>query len=112
MCGHLRCVKTSTRRFRQTRWDGVTQRVNLVAWCLLCVVPVFLVVFFFVLQQSFLAASVALEGRKDGMSSLVERLMAFMFTQAFISDEEEEQDGAKEDADKGSFSVDYCRIRA
>ncbi|CAM9302189.1 unnamed protein product, partial [Ectocarpus sp. 4 AP-2014] len=51
--------------------------------------------------QSFLAASVALEGRKDGMSSLVERLMAFMFTQAFISDEEEEQDGAKENADKG-----------
>ncbi|CAN0365764.1 unnamed protein product, partial [Ectocarpus sp. 12 AP-2014] len=51
--------------------------------------------------QSFLAASVALEGRKDGMSSLVERLMAFMFTQAFISDEEQEQDGAKENADKG-----------
>lgn len=54
----------------------------------------------------------ALEGRKDGISSLLERLMAFMFTQAFISDEGDEQDGgANEDADKGSFSVEYCRVR-
>lgn len=36
------------------------------------------------------------------MSSLTERLLGFMFTQAFTSDEEEEQqDSAKEDASKG-----------
>ncbi|CAB1097831.1 unnamed protein product [Ectocarpus sp. CCAP 1310/34] len=62
--------------------------------------------------QSFLAASVALEGRKDGMSSLVERLMAFMFTQAFISDEEEEQDLRERDKGPSIDGLTRLEIRA
>ena len=46
------------------------------------------------------------------MSTLTERLLGFMFTQAFTSDEEEEQqDSAKEDASKGIGDLETALAR-
>ena len=54
----------------------------------------------------------ALQGKKGGMSTLTERLLGFMFTQAFTSDEEEEhQDSAKEDASKGIGDLETALAR-
>ncbi|CAM9742427.1 unnamed protein product, partial [Pylaiella littoralis] len=47
--------------------------------------------------QKYLAVSVALQARIGGMSSLSERLMSFMFTQAFTSDEEDGQENQVEE---------------
>lgn len=57
-------------------------------------------------EQKYLAASVALQGKKGGMAPLTERLLGFMFTQAFTSDEDEELEDQEANKGKGKGKGD------